>query len=228
MLQVVPLRWSRHAGTRARAAKSMTKNRFPTISAFVVILAAATVPAYTAEQAAAPDPATSREFSAKLLMCGACHGGNGTPVRPVIPIIWGQDEGYILKQLQDFRNKNRDVELMSWAAITLHPEEVRATATYFAKKGWPARPAQAAKADAATAPRGIAVCQACHQADFRGAPLAEGTPAPRLAGQRYEYLVETMRAYAAGERKNNATMAQIMTGIAPEERDAMARYLSGL
>jgi hypothetical protein len=37
-----------------------------------------------------------------------------------------------------------------------------------------------------------------------------------------------MRAYAAGERKNNETMAQLMAGIMPADREAMARYLSGL
>ena len=191
-----------------------------------VVAAALAAPGMTAE--VTPDPATSREFSAKLLMCGQCHGLNGAPVRPGIPIIWGQQENYLLRQLQDFRTKNRDVELMTWAAITLHPEELAPASTYFAKKSWPARPAQAAKATATPAPRGLAVCQACHQSDFRGAPQAEGAPAPRLAGQSYEYLVETMRAYAAGERKANETMAQLMAGISAADREAMARYLAGL
>jgi len=206
----------------------MINTRFRIVLGVLAIAASVAVPAYTAEQTDALDPAKSREFSAKLLMCGQCHGLNGTPVRPAFPIIWGQEETYLLKQLQDFRNKNRDVELMTWAAITLHPEELPAAAAYFAKKPWPARAAQVTKAAPAPPPRGMAVCQACHQADFRGAPLAEGAPAPRLAGQSYEYLVETMRAYAAGERKNNETMAQLMAGIQPAEREAMARYLSGL
>jgi cytochrome c553 len=51
---------------------------------------------------------------------------------------------------------------------------------------------------------------------------------PRLAGQSYEYLVQEMRRFAEGERKNTTTMVQIMAGIAPAEREAMARYLSGL
>jgi cytochrome c553 len=117
---------------------------------------------------------------------------------------------------------------MTWAAITLHDEaEMAAAASYFAKKSWPAR-AAATPAAATPTPRGMAVCQACHQTDFRGAPLAEGAPAPRLAGQSYDYLVETMRAYADGKRTNNPTMAALMAGIPPADREAMARYLSGL
>ena len=51
---------------------------------------------------------------------------------------------------------------------------------------------------------------------------------PRLAGQNYEYLVESMRRFADGERKNNETMAQLMAALSPAQRDAMARYLSAL
>jgi cytochrome c553 len=205
----------------------MINNRFP-IFAIVVIAAALAAPAYTAEQGAALDPATNREFSAKLSVCGQCHGLNGAPVRPGIPIIWGQEENYLLKQMHDFRSKTRDAELMTWASITLHEEEMAPAMAYFAKRSWPTRSAQATKAAATPAPRGMAVCQACHQTDFRGAPQAEGMAAPRLAGQNYEYLVETMRAYAEGQRKNNDTMAQLMAGIPPADREAMARYLSGL
>jgi cytochrome c553 len=201
----------------------MISKRF-VFGALAVVAAAFATPAITAEQVA--DPATSREFNAKMLMCSQCHGANGVPVRPGMPIIWGQQEPYLLKQLQDFRNKTRDVELMTWAAITLHDEaEMAAAASYFAKKGWPAR-AAATPAAATPAPRGMAVCQACHQTDYRGAPQAEGAPTPRLAGQSYEYLVETMRA-PDGQRKN-ATMAALMAGFQPADREAMARYLSGL
>jgi cytochrome c553 len=201
----------------------MINTRFPIVLSVLVVLSALAAPALTAENAL--DPATSREFSAKLNMCGQCHGLNGVPVRPAIPIIWGQEENYLLKQMHDFRSKNRDAELMTWASITLHEEEMAPAMAFFAKKTWPARRADAASTPA---PRGMAVCQACHQTDFRGAPQAEGMAAPRLAGQSYEYLVETMRAYAEGQRKNNETMAQLMAGIPPADREAMARYLSGL
>jgi cytochrome c553 len=43
----------------------------------------------------------------------------------------------------------------------------------------------------------------------------------------YEYLVEAMRRFADGERKNNADMANIMKAMSPAEREAMARYISG-
>jgi cytochrome c553 len=114
---------------------------------------------------------------------------------------------------------------MKWMAETLTPEELAPAADHFAKKSWPAHVTNAA---AATAPRGIAVCQACHAQNYLGATQAEGVTTPRLAGQSYDYLVDAMRRFAEGERTNNADMVQIMKGISPADRDAMARYLSSL
>ena len=88
--------------------------------------------------------------------------------------------------------------------------------------------ASAGSAAATAAPRGVAVCQACHAQNFMGASQAEGMTTPRLAGQSYEYLVDSMRKFAEGERTNNADMVQIMKGISAADRDAMAKYLSAL
>ena len=110
----------------------MISTRLPTVFAALLLLGTFAAPANPAE--VAENPAATREFAAKMGMCGQCHGGNGTPVRPAIPIIWGQDEAYLLKQLKDFRTKSRDVELMTWAAITLHDPEMPAATAFFSKK----------------------------------------------------------------------------------------------
>lgn len=186
----------------------MSNHHFSTVLGILALLAALAAPAKAAEAVA--DPSTQREFNAKLGVCNACHGLDGVPKTTAIPVIWGQQESYIVKQLHDFRTKDRDVEIMKWMSESLSEAELAPVAAYFAKQKWPAKSAGAAPPQA---PRGIAVCQACHQADFRGAVQAEGTVAPQLAGQTYEYLVEAMRRFAEGERKNNATMAQLMAGI---------------
>ena len=178
----------------------------------LVVLAALAAPAHTAE--VFPDPSTDRELSAKLSVCNACHDVNGRRKNATIPVIWGQQENYLVKQLHDFESGARNDEVMLWMAKTLTQEELRVAATYFAKQTWPARSAGAASTPP---PPGLAVCQGCHD-----------TTAPRLAGQGYEYLVEAMRRFAEGERKNNATMMKMMAAIPPADREAMARYLSGL
>ena len=186
----------------------------------LVVLAA---PAYAAQ--GGPDPSTDREFSAKLTVCNECHGANGVRKNATIPVIGGQPENYLLKQLHDFERGDRHDEVMPWMAKTLTPQEREIAAAYFAKQKWPARSAAAASTPP---PPGVAVCGACHAANFVGATQADGTAAPRLAGQGYQYLVEAMRRFAEGERKNNAIMMKMMPSIPSAEREAMARYLSGL
>ena len=114
---------------------------------------------------------------------------------------------------------------MAWMSKTLEEPELGPATAYFAKGTWPKR---SAGVPATPAPRQIAVCQSYHGGTFLGAAQAEGMETPRLAGQSYDYLVEAMRRFAEGERTNNADMVQIMKGISPADRDAMARYLSSL
>ena len=200
----------------------MISSRISTIVGGLTFVAAIAA-VHAAERA--PDPNTQREFGAKLQVCATCHGANGVPRNPEIPIVWGQQENYLAKQFHDFRAGDRNAEVMNWMARTLEPDEVTPAVSLFASRKWPAR---AERTAAATPPPGINVCQACHQANFMGAAQAEGISTPRLAGQNYEYLVESMRRFADGERTNNADMVQIMKAISPANREAMARYLSGL
>jgi cytochrome c553 len=195
----------------------MTNNRVPTVFGVLVVLAALSAPAKADE--AIPNSGSPAEFGAKLLVCSLCHGDSGAPKNATIPILSGQQESYLVKQLHDFQSGARNFEVMSWMATTLSPTELGSAAAYFAKKSWPARPAAATTSP----PAMVAVCEVCHQQNFVG-----GLPAPRLAGQSYDYLVEAMRRFAEGERTNNGDMTKIMAAISPAERQAMARYISGL
>jgi cytochrome c553 len=206
----------------------MIIRHFPTAFGILVVLAALAAPANAAdthipEVPAVPTPGIAAEaaaiLGAKLLVCNTCHGADGVPRSAGTPVIWGQQEAFLLKQLQDFHSGDRKNDVMTWMATALTPAELATAASFFAKKTWPARATNAA---AAPAPTGVAVCQACHQENLVG-----GVAAPRLAGQRYEYLVESMRLYADGQRANPIMMA-MMKAIPPAEWEALARYMSGL
>jgi cytochrome c553 len=187
----------------------MLANRLPTIFGTLVIVAALGTPAGAAEA-----------IDAKLQVCSTCHGENGQPIDATIPIIWGQTEYFLVKQLHDYKSGDRENTVMASFAKRLTQQELRPAAAYLSKKTWPARPATTA---AVSPPDGIAVCQICHQPNFVG-----GLPAPRLAGQSYEYLVEAMRSFAEGDRTNNADMVKIMQELSPAQREAIARYISSL
>jgi cytochrome c553 len=170
---------------------------------------------------AIPPVHAADEIEAKVQLCAACHGAKGTPADPkTMPVIWGQEQSYLMKQMRDFRNGERSSAIMSPIAKDLAEGDLRKIAAYFAAKTWPAR---RASAKPPSPPKGIAQCQACHQPDFQG-----GMPAPRLAGLSYGYLVAAMRAFAAEERTNNLDMPKFMQMLTERERNAIARYLSAL
>jgi cytochrome c553 len=187
----------------------MVKNHLPTLLGTLVVLAALAAPTNAAE-----------EIDAKLQVCSACHGANGVPINAMTPIIWGQTEYFIVKQLHDYKAGDRENPIMSTFAKTLTQADLRPAARYFAGKTWPARTTPAA---AASPPDKITVCQICHQQGFAG-----GLPAPRLAGQSYDYLIAAMNSFANGERTNNADMVKIMQELSPAERDGIAKYIAGL
>src|ERR1700731_2231135 len=141
----------------------MINNHVPTVFGALVVLAALTppaAPATAAERAAAVlhgvSPTGEREYGAKLLVCASCHGEKGVPQNPTIPVIWGQQENYLIKQLHDFGSGDRTFEAMAWMASTLPKSERAPAASFFEKKSGPENPASAA---AASPPATAAVCQ---------------------------------------------------------------------
>src|SRR2546430_1826723 len=103
----------------------------------LAVVTALAAPAKAAE--AIPDPSMQREFSAKLLVCNVCHGDRGIPKRADIPIIWGQQENYMVKQLHDFERGDRKAEVMTWMTKTLTPAEKAPSSRNFARNAWTQR-----------------------------------------------------------------------------------------
>jgi cytochrome c553 len=187
----------------------MITKHIPAIFGALAAMAALAAPALAAEA-----------IEAKLQNCGLCHGENGQPIDAKIPIIWGQTEYFLVKQLHDFKSGDRENAVMKAFAAPLTQADLRPAARYFAAKPWPARTTPAA---AVPAPGGITVCQICHQQGFIG-----GLPAPRLVGQSYDYLIEAMNAFANGDRTNNADMVKLMQALSPAERETIAKYIASL
>ena len=70
---------------------------------FGIVLGFAIAPAHAAD-----------DIDAKAQVCAACHGNKGIPTDPkTIPVIWGQQESYLMKQLRDFRNGERPSAVMA-------------------------------------------------------------------------------------------------------------------
>ena len=128
----------------------MISNHFSTVFGALVVVVVLATASNAAEQITVVSqgiaPTGEREYGAKLLVCATCHGARGIPQNPTIPVIWGQQENYLLKQLHDFESGDRAFEAMAWMTSTLSQSEMASAAAYFAKKNWPARSAGAASA----------------------------------------------------------------------------------
>ena len=162
----------------------------------------------------------------KAVLCSVCHGANGVPDFPAIPIIWGQNEGYLYLELRDFQKGARKDDRMTPIAQFLAKEDLLALAAYFSTKPWPKTGApSASKADTAVAKTAInsVVCTSCHLEEFQG-----DSSVPRLADQVDRYLLKTMIDFRDHARANNPGMSDLMNTVTPEQLGAMANYLAGL
>ena len=169
------------------------------------------------------DAASADTLATKEQLCASCHGKQGLPSDQTVPIIRGQQAAYLKKQLDDYRNGDRDSQIMSSIAESLSESEIAQIAADFGGAKWPEEP----KAPLPAIPSPTAACKACHRADFTGGMAPSGM-APRLAGQNSAYLVGSMTAYADGERANSAVMGPLMQSLPPADRKAIAEYLAAL
>jgi cytochrome c553 len=162
----------------------------------------------------------------KAQLCAACHGEDGIPPEQSfpVPVIWGQNLGYLLFQLRDFKSGARKSEVMSPIADALPHEDLTALAQYFSKKPWP-KPREPHPSADIPAQRASAwvVCASCHQDGFIG-----GGMQPRLAGQERAYLEKTMSEFQSGARGNNPGMTDLMKSLTPQDISALAAWLSAM
>lgn len=171
-------------------------------------------------------PLLAQSIEEKAQLCAGCHGADGKPADKTIPVIWGQQAGYIYVELRDFKRGDRKSDIMQPIASSMQRDEMQAFAEYFSKKPWPdlgqPRAPKQIVEKASSANRSVG-CTACHLDRFQG----DGT-VPRLAGLSREYLAKTMIDFRSRARGNNPGMSDLMLATSPDDIAALAEYLSGL
>jgi cytochrome c553 len=175
-------------------------------------------------------PAAAANVETNVQVCAGCHGQDGKPINAATPTIWGQQANNLYKELHDYHSGARANDIMGPIAKNFTLAELRDIANYFAAKSWPGKQAAAASAaapvvavSASAQPAEANQCKICHGQNFEG-----GAPAPRLAGQSYDYLIAQMNAFANGQRTNNEDMPKYMKLLTGAQREAVAHYIAGL
>ena len=181
--------------------------------------------ALTAAILAAAAPAMADTLHDRLPACLACHGEKGQSATPQTPSLGAQQQGYVLIQLYMFREKLRKAEIMNQMAEGLTDDDLRVFAEAISKLPAPQPAADAG--DAAQIARAQALvganrCNACHTVNFAGQDQV-----PRIADQREDYLLRTLREYKSGARAGyDASMAEVVAPLKDQDFVDLAYYLA--
>jgi cytochrome c553 len=168
----------------------------------------------------------AQSIDEKVQVCAGCHGADGKPIDKTIPVLWGQQAGYIYIQLRDFKRGDRKSDIMQPIAAAFERADMLAIADYFSKKPWPdlGQPrAPKDVSDRAVKANASVGCTGCHLDHFQG----DGT-VPRLGGQGRDYLTKTIADFRSHARGNNPGMSDLMNATSLDDLAALEEYLAGL
>lgn len=162
---------------------------------------------------------------ARLEPCLACHGASGTSQTADVPSLGGQPVFYLTVQLLMFREGMRTAQPMNEMLKGASDDDLRAIAEAIAKLP-PPRPDTAALDEArATHARSLVQrnrCNICHRPDFSG-----DENVPRLAGQREDYVLKSLRGYKDNSRRGYDTqMADVVEPLTDDDFVALAHFMA--
>ena len=175
---------------------------------------------------AATAAAQSGPLAEKIQLCSACHGEDGNSKLEKIPSLAGQPAFFILNQLFLMREGVRKVEAMAPIVKDLTDEDLDALSKHFAahvakRSDEAIDPALARKGSEIAAHRR---CDACHLLGLTGKEQM-----PRLAKQRVDYLIGSLKAFRDTTRAGGDTaMSANLAGASDEDLVALAHYCASL
>jgi cytochrome c553 len=201
------------------------------VAFFVTTLALS--PAMAQAQAPVPAPAPQPTATAapasppaKLALCGACHGANGNSALALSPSLAGQPKVFLENTLILIREGLRQIAAMQGLLNGVSDAEIVALADHYSRQ--PAV-AQVTPRDEVAFRRGEAIasralCGTCHLPSYAGQQQM-----PRLAAQREDYLVQSMREFRDNKAQGRDTMMNgVLRGFSDRDIADMAHYFAQL
>lgn len=191
---------------------------------------------------------------AKAANCSSCHGDDGNSMVATFPKLAGQHASYIVRQLNDFKDGERNAAMMAALAGALSEQDMEDIAAYYESKTISANAlpvifsddddddeedsaeGNVEKVKELLALGGelyrngnekshVAACIACH------GPNGEGNKPssfPSIRSQHSDYLIKALTDFKKGNRSNlpDSMMHLIAKKMTDKEIQALAFYIS--
>ena len=153
--------------------------------------------------------------------CAGFHGEQGISPNDSWPNLAGQNAAYLARILSAYKSGDQKDVAMTPIAQPLSAADIQNLAAYFGGLSCTAAPSETRVGDAAAGKAVAANCSACH-----GETGAGVNPAwPKLAGQKPSYLVNALKAFRAGLRKD-PMMAGVTRGLSDTDIANLAAYFA--
>jgi len=185
---------------------------------------AATMAVGLPSAALAADPPAS--IKSVLQTCNACHGVKGVSSIVQTPSLAGQPNVFTQYQLVFMRDGGRKPGAMAPVVKTLTDEQIRELGGWY--ESLPPPPSFKTPSDDVDEAKVMAVikprhCESCHKEDFSG----QGETA-RLAGQRPDYLIKSLKDFRSGDRRGRGLGAMMEVSVTLKDEDIrmIASYLA--
>lgn len=174
--------------------------------------------------AALPVTAHCATLDERVAQCNACHGEGGNSGMDAVPSLAGQPDFFLLNQLVLLREGVRKIEAMSDIVKPLTDSEIQDLAAYYAKQ--PAKltgdAPQSEKIDAGAKLATQKRCNSCH-----GNELMGDQQVPRIAKQRVDYLIGSLKSYRDNTRTGaDTSMSAMIFGLSDADLEALAHYVA--
>lgn len=189
---------------------------------------------------AAPKADINKGKGIATSICAACHAADGNSAIAMYPKLAAQHPSYIAQQVKAIKESKRTSGAsasMTPMVMGLSEQDIADVSAYYSKqtpKPGESNPKEDPQLGAKIYRGGIAdkkvpACMSCHGPSGAGIPGGGTsiTAFPRLGGQHKSYVVDQMKAYKAGQRKNNI-MSDIAGRMSDEEVNAVANFVQGL
>ncbi|MFF9548370.1 c-type cytochrome [Methylobacterium fujisawaense] len=171
---------------------------------------------------AAPDAALQE----RLAPCIGCHGA-GMSATEGVPSLGGQLPDYVVTQLFQFREKQREAPPMNEVAAGFSDDDLSSYADAVATlppPAWSGPPADAALTARAQALVAKHQCNSCHGPDLAGRDAI-----PRIRAQREDYLAKALAGYKSNARPGyDPAMNEAAQGLSEADIKDLAAYVSRL